>query len=345
LREAAHLISRFCETSNMAGRCVFATAMIIAAVTVAVVLGARSGSSSLKFQRLEFRFEEFESRPNGAKGWSCTFVQRPTPRATHPAIHAVFSPGRSHMQMWRCPANVITAIAMSAEQTSAWLIGRLHVIGGSQTPDQMGEAAMQAAKQAIKNLNEWWTAVSKPLLPHLDAIMFMLVFYIAFTWRPACCSFRCCARRGDKLFFSAGCPTLPPPPEATVSASPSRAPVALGAASPIQHPVDRPQHPPARIRSTTPPPKPLVKDGLMYCNSDAMQHSPQPVPVQPNRELELLEIINNGTCEAIQRVHGLGPRRAASILEYRKLHGPFACFDDIQSAGVSAGVVKKCLVN
>lgn len=39
--------------------------------------------------------------------------------------------------------------------------------------------------------------------------------------------------------------------------------------------------------------------------------------------------INTATVEELQALQGIGPKKAAAIVEYRKLHGPFKSVDDL----------------
>jgi hypothetical protein len=93
--------------------------------------------------------------------------------------------------------------------------------------------------------------------------------------------------------------------------------------------------PAARRRSETPPPQ-----------VNASPKAPQEVPANPGAlpdEACLLEIVNNGTVDQVRGLKGFGAKRAAAVLKYRTEHGPFLNIAEIESAGVSSAVIKKCM--
>ena len=52
--------------------------------------------------------------------------------------------------------------------------------------------------------------------------------------------------------------------------------------------------------------------------------------------------INSATAEALDTLPGLGPVKAAAIVEYRELHGKFSSWKDLEQVdGISAAMIEK----
>lgn len=62
-------------------------------------------------------------------------------------------------------------------------------------------------------------------------------------------------------------------------------------------------------------------------------------------ELAILALCNDGSLADLKALSGIGPKKAAQILEYRKTGGaPFQCLEDlVAKVGVRKDAVRKML--
>ncbi len=52
--------------------------------------------------------------------------------------------------------------------------------------------------------------------------------------------------------------------------------------------------------------------------------------------------INSAGIEELEKLPGIGPSKAASIIEYREAHGPFRSLDDLANvSGIGEGIIDK----
>lgn len=80
---------------------------------------------------------------------------------------------------------------------------------------------------------------------------------------------------------------------------------------------------------------------LMSTNSAWAQQSLSP-PVDSAVQAQQLININKADAKVLQKLHGLGRRRAAAIIEFRKQHGQFKTLQDLSKVkGISPRLVKK----
>lgn len=85
------------------------------------------------------------------------------------------------------------------------------------------------------------------------------------------------------------------------------------------------------------------------CLSAALMMSPifaaKPQPVMHTSQQAVVDM-NHAGSTALQSLHGIGAKKAAAIIAYRKAHGSFKSVDDLTKVhGISHGLLKRVQLN